>query len=497
MIENSKNIVSAEIHAGGHIIVGDGSTIINLKESVAYRNILRTIEELDSGLVKTLDRISRYPEDEGFRQDLIEISKKKHQAQEELWALKRELNTLVDLVNQLPEQTGELADTVRQLIRGGRFDEAKTLLHSERLNNELEQLLLDKTHLESREENNKRLLSQKAMEYMLLAGLTAASADDPDRSEKATAYYERSLLAERNVYNLFSYAFFLQKRHDFDQAIELYREIIQLPPGDDASQEQLSRIQAKTLTNLGIMYSIQDDPSAASDAFDEALQRYNSLTDIAGHELERAGILVNLGVFRTDQGQYAEARCLLDEAERIYGSAQYTDHPDLPADKAFLFNCSGNLFFLEAKTEEAELAYGRALGIRRGLAASDPQRFLPALAKTLHGIALPYMLQPGRTAEAQQALEEALAILRDLSLHDPRAGLPDLCYTAALASRFYREQMPDWQRSLALATEGIQAAFPFLEELPSLQSQVKNIFSVVESWGLDPDEFVEQVMEYR
>src|SRR5215813_11434126 len=104
-----------------------------------------------------------------------------------------------------------------------------------------------------------------------------------------------------------------------------------------------------------------------------------------------------------------------------------------------------NLANLQADKKEfpaAEKAYNEALAIRRRLAETNPQTYLPDVAATLNNLAI---LQKAKNEfpAAEKAYNEALAIYRRLAETNPQTYLPDVAMTAVNMSMFYQSSMPD------------------------------------------------------
>ena len=99
-----------------------------------------------------------------------------------------------------------------------------------------------------------------------------------------------------------------------------------------------------------------------------------------------------------------------------------------PSDRATTLNNLAILYRDTQRMKEAEQAYGEALAIRRKLAETNPDAYLPDVAMTLNNLAILYR-DTQRMKEAEQAYGEALATYRKLAETNPDAYLPDVAMT--------------------------------------------------------------------
>ncbi len=105
--------------------------------------------------------------------------------------------------------------------------------------------------------------------------------------------------------------------------------------------------------------------------------------------------------------------------------------------RSALLNNLGNLYCANQKMGEAEKAYTEALGIRRQMAAKNPDAFLPYVANTLNNLGVFYS-DNQKMGEAEKAYTEALNIYRQLAAKNPDAFLPDVATTLNNLGIFYR-----------------------------------------------------------
>jgi tetratricopeptide (TPR) repeat protein len=84
----------------------------------------------------------------------------------------------------------------------------------------------------------------------------------------------------------------------------------------------------------------------------------------------------------------------------------------------------------------AENSCCEALAIRRKLAESDPDQYLPDVASTLNCLGKLYSSMPG-TCQAEEAFVEALEIRRRLSATAPQTHLLEVVATLGSLAEFY------------------------------------------------------------
>ena len=182
-----KNVVEAYIDAKGNVIVGDGNTIINLKEASQYKSIETEIEELNQRFKITLERIQKFPDDEEFNNELQTIVEKQKQKQDELSKLKEEVIKLANTFANIPINTDRLRQA-QKYFNAGEFKEARAILDVKQMDYELDSTIakeqLGKKMLERALKERKSLSN----EFLILARLTAINFELNNRFEKTAAF---------------------------------------------------------------------------------------------------------------------------------------------------------------------------------------------------------------------------------------------------------------------------------------------------------------------
>jgi tetratricopeptide (TPR) repeat protein len=174
-----------------------------------------------------------------------------------------------------------------------------------------------------------------------------------------------------------------------------------------------------------------------------------------------------------------------DKPDRIEQTCRYFEEA-LRADRTSVILFEYALFLQEHyKFDRANLLYREALGIRRDLAAKNPDAFLPDVAMTLNNLAILHR-DRNELAIALKEYEEALGIYRDLAAKNPDAFLPDVAMTLVNLSIFYLQDQPDRERSIALAREAMEIARQF-QQIPIIYQYAEAAIKVLEANGYDSE----------
>jgi tetratricopeptide (TPR) repeat protein len=112
---------------------------------------------------------------------------------------------------------------------------------------------------------------------------------------------------------------------------------------------------------------------------------------------------------------------------------------------------------------EALRSIAEAVAIRRKLAETNPDAFLPALAMSLNNQSN-RQSEMGQRAEALCSIAEAVAIRRKLAETNPDAFLPDLAMSCGVWGQILIELAP--AEAAEKFSEGIRIIAPFVNGLP-------------------------------
>ena len=137
-------------------------------------------------------------------------------------------------------------------------------------------------------------------------------------------------------------------------------------------------------------------------------------------------------------------------------------------------------YFLQQHNQhnEAERYYQKAMK-RFGSELDAPTR-----ATTLNNLGT---LQKNKNEfeDALKSYKEALEIRRKLAQSNPQTYLPNVAMTLINLSIFYQGSQPDKEASVQYAMEALKIVTPFLERVPYTQRYVQTARQVLRNWGVD------------
>ena len=549
-ISNSKNVSTASINAKGPVTIGDGNTVINLEEAAIYKDLQAQLEELNNQREKTNARIDKYPDDEGFKAELLQVDEKRSNIQQKIEVLKKEVLQLVEDFNKISLNTERLR-LAKSYFEAGDFEKARAILDAGEMKIELSALLEEKDNLKQKTNSNEQHLKDKANEFLILANLTATDFTLPDRFEKTKEYYRESLLAERNDHNIFNFAHFLHEHNELEDACLLYYEALEICR--ELSHSDPQAYLPKTghiLNNLGNLLIKNNKPVEAEKAFEEALEireelvvkygndylpqvaetlnnfgnfleenkrfdeasdaYYKSLTisrdltitDPQGFLPKVAETLNGLGILLTSNKKYNEAEKAYREVLEVYSDFAITNPQIfLPKLAGTLNNLgsllmaklenSGNSIIRDRKLKEIDKAFNLALETFQDLVNYNRQAFLPSVATTLNN-QVQLFISDKKFDKAEEAGTASLEIYRELAKHSPQTFQPMLALISKNMCAFYMQNKHNRIKSLAFAQEAIQAALPFVGTLSNSLNIIEQVKQIVSRWGLDPEEFIKR-----
>ena len=255
-------------------------------------------------------------------------------------------------------------------------------------------------------------LYQEAMRLFLDGGIDEAiEVLDEETLRRDTAAAQEE--KEKANQNWLLRARFLVTQLRFDDAERTYKSAIELAPN-----------------SFDLMLAFASF-SQDLNRFSQALPAYKHALEMArrgGNSAHVAMTLNNLGILHRDQNRMEEARQAYDEALEIRRQLAATNPDTYLPDVATTLNNLGVLHRAQNRMEEARQAYDEALQIRRQLAATNPDTYLPDVAMTLNNLGILHHAQ-NRMEEARQAYDEALQTYRQLAATNPDTYLPDVATT--------------------------------------------------------------------
>ena len=253
-LENVRNaVVGSTVTAGGDVLV-NGQKITNYFYSASYQDLKKQRDESEEQFLKAQQRITKFPDEEEFKVDLLKADAKRQDIQKKLDDLKNEVIRLAETFTKIPVNTERLS-LARQHFEAGDYPAARAILDAEQMGSELDALLRQKEQIQRQQAENEAHLTDKANEFLILARLTAIDFTLPGRFGKTVGYFEQSLKAAHTVENTFAYAYFLQENKQFKAAASWYEEALALYRSlAEAHPEAYLPNVAMTAANLSIFY---------------------------------------------------------------------------------------------------------------------------------------------------------------------------------------------------------------------------------------------------
>jgi tetratricopeptide (TPR) repeat protein len=520
-ISNSKNTNTGSINTnGGNVHLGD-----NYYNSIEYKELQEKITLLER-LIKVTS----------VQEELIELQQKLTAEKDKLETFKKGVISLAKTFQKIKIDTQRLI-SAKAFFDKGKFKEARAILDILQISTEQEHLLNQKADLATKTDQNKSNLCNNADEYLVLAKLTAIDFDLDNRFKKTMEYFEASLKSDRNVENIFAYAYFLQEHNQnnratplYYEALEIHRKLVQVNPHfflpdlantlnklatlhfaknefDKAEKTFLEALDIRRkLVEINLHFFLPDLATSlnnlaalhwAKNEFDKAEKKFLEALDIR-RELAKANLqtylpclsntLNNLAVLQKDKNEFKKAEKTFLEALYI-GRVLVKVNPQtyLPY-LASTLNNFANLYFAKNEFEKAEKAYLEALYIRRELVKVNPQTFLPDLASTLNNLANLQRFK-NELDKAEKAYLETLEIRKKLTIVNPQTFLPDLAGSQINLGIFYQESKIDKKKSLQFIDEAVTNLLP-LHQIPYIQNYIKIALNVLKKWDIDIEEYL-------
>jgi tetratricopeptide (TPR) repeat protein len=331
-----------------------------------------------------------------------------------------------------------------QLVREGKFGEAGSLLE--------------------------KALASQAKDTALLHYQRGEVAELELKPLTALENYEKAYETDpQNADYGFSYANMLLKQHDHGRAEPIFLKVLaafrQLAAADPAKYRA---DLARTLNNLGALYSETGDLRKTKRFYEEALiiRRELAEKDPELYQPELVGSLINMGNIYSEVEKPEKAEAALQEAlkiERSYMDAQLKEQ-NLPEHSVTgwryvtILNNLGSIYDSTGRPSEAEDSYRQAVEQSRILVQISPA-YRPTLAMALANLGTLYA-DTNRFNDAEAMIHEALEINRSLVEENPSAHLPALGASLSLAGLLYS----DTDR-FELAEKAFQEALSIRREL--------------------------------
>ncbi|MDH5624988.1 MAG: hypothetical protein OEY21_02685, partial [Nitrospira sp.] len=140
-LENVQNaIVGSTVTTEGGDVLVNGHKVTNYFYSTQYQDLKKQSNELQERFLKTRQKIEKYPDDEDFKAELLNLSNRRNEVHKLLDDLKQEVIRLAETFTKLPINT-ERFKLAQQHFVTGDYAAARAVLDAEQMGSELDALL--------------------------------------------------------------------------------------------------------------------------------------------------------------------------------------------------------------------------------------------------------------------------------------------------------------------------------------------------------------------
>jgi tetratricopeptide (TPR) repeat protein len=477
-MQNSSEIKNEGIE--NSIIINQVNQILGM--SFDYNSLLSQL--------KTQQKLfDRTPEDE--MEERLQISAELNRLKDFIEQFKRDVLALAETFNKIEINTDRLR-RAKEFFDKGEFGEARAVLETELEQMQDEQTLLLKGQ-EYYENEILPKLKHNSDEFYLLATATKVNYENPNRFEDTCKYFEDSIKSNKNKYNLFNYAWYLQEQKHFEKSFTLYSEYL-----NEFSSQLSDGENATILNNLGVHYKETGRLDDAENNYEKALKIRRKLaeSDPQFNLPLIVLILSNLALLHTEQNKIEKAFKEYDEILPICRSlAQTNDLLNLH----LLGTALNNLALLHIKIEDFDAAFSEvkeALSIRRIIAVANPAIYLPFVARTLTNLA-ELAFERNDFDKAILMTEEAIEILSKLILENFTGYYPDLARNYFNLARAYQFPKPQREQSIKYGIESLTILLPYVNQTPVAALYYVNALNVLSNWELSDEEINRMIEEKK
>ena len=397
-----------------------------LANSDTYQEISDRVLTLEQQLIEKQKQLDTFPAPlpEGMQSlyqsiqlEQLQIDQQLEQQRSLEQQLKEQVLALAELFSRIQIDTERLQQAKEYFDRG-QIREADAILQTEEMVLEKEQLLDAKARKERELQQVQQDLANKAEEFLIKAWLTISLQSEKENwFEEAKSYFEHSIQSDTSHKNLLSYTVFLQKHHQYNDAVPYYQQLLSL--------DQTKREKVGTLNNLALLYRSTGGYNQAETYLKEALQICLENDESKPEETlaDRALIMTNLGELYSVTNNNEKSLALLEEALQINRQLIAVDPPFSQRDVATTLSSLGTLHSKMINYPAAQKCFEEAIQISAQLADIDPQTFLPIKAVILNNLGELRRITD-KHQEAFECYEEALHIYHQISNINPYAILP-------------------------------------------------------------------------
>ena len=509
----------------------------NIRDSIVINNVTVSLskslefQQLNERLEELKDSYSYISEENVLKR--LEISTKINHQIDFIRKFVHDILTLAEQFNRIEINTDRLR-RAKEFFDKGEFGNARAVFEME-----LEQMQEENDNIVRQRKYYEEEILPKAQhnaeEFLIFALSTYSHYDNPNWFAEACQYFERSISSYPNRFNVFEYAYFLDRHNKFSEAEQYYRRVL-----NDFAKDISIADRTVPLSNLAVLHTrmnevdearveyeellaicrdlMKDNPSAYSTMLADALNNISGLHwrqmeyEQSLREIEEAlairrhladdspstylpvvaQSLNNSGLLHWKTNEYEKALAEYEEAIVLYRDLAKHNPSNYLSKLSDTLNNIAILLDKENEPDRALVKYEESLAIRRNLAKDNPLMYLSAVATTLNNLANCH-LHNDDYDEALAEYEEALKIRLNLAEVYPSTYLPDVAETLMNISIYYQDGVPNREMSIENALDAAAIALPICERVPSLQPYIKTVMDVMKKWGFSYDEFVAEI----
>jgi len=492
-----------------------------------------TYQEMQTQLEEYREILEDLPESKADKRG--KYQQKISQQLEKIEAFKHEVLRLAETFSKI-EINSERLKQAKAYFEEGKLREADAILKTEDLQQEQRTLLAEKARHEEKGKELAEDLRHNASEFLLKAQLRATQFDEK-RMEETCAFFEQALNSYRSAENLFVYAYFLQEHKQFNNAINLFKDALNIYRKKRSEKTVVyERDIALTLNNLGVLYKTQGRFEDAREAYQEALEIREKLTqqsqeieykaDLANtldslstllsaegkfieaestymtalailrelsakapeaYERHFAETLNNLACLYYNQNRFRDAQSIYEDVLSIYGKISIKKSNSYIYNITIILNNLATSLLKQGCFTRAEKVYKDALKLRNSLVEDNPDAYKADLATTLNNLAALYH-EKEVLGEAKNMYEQALTIRE--ALYEKNKDAFALDYAQVLVN-LSSLNIRDREEATSLAKKSILILKPFLQDSHQAQQYIQPAVQVLQAWGIDVQAWLE------
>jgi tetratricopeptide (TPR) repeat protein len=370
-INKSKNVNVGSVNTnGGKFHLGD-----NYYKSIEYKELIKAIARLEKLIELTFDEKER----RDYYKELEEEKRKLEEFKEGVISLAK--------IFQRITVNNERLKLARKYFEVGEFNMTRAVLDIEKMDQELEGLLLKKLELADNASINNKQLEEKSEEFLILAKLTSINYSLPNRYESTIEAYEKSISAKRSLDNFYNYAYFLLIHHTFDKSRKLFEELNDLIDDEYSDDEGARKYKAGSLANISNILRRTGFYKESLAKRIEALNLQKQIYDKESEEILLSKYNLSLTYSKLDNRE--KALMYLSEVNDGFDNQCESGNKELNKEfnKGHILNAGGVIYAEAGRMKEAIPWFIDAFEFRKMIKTDDEALDLALASESAHNTA--------------------------------------------------------------------------------------------------------------